>query len=110
MVETLQKMNQSFQSHRRVHQGGVRKSSLNPESDNSGNTNANFLKSVKGTVERALMRGALKKPLPATAIDPEDYAFIRELKQRGESNGRVAEILHVTEDALRAVLDKLNLE
>lgn len=56
------------------------------------------------------MRGALKKPLPATTIDPEDYAFIRELKQRGESNGRVAEILHVTEDALRAVLDKLNLE
>lgn len=56
------------------------------------------------------MRGQMSKPAPAKTIDIEDYQFIRELKQRGETNERVAEVLHVTEDALRSVLDKLNLE
>ena len=60
-------------------------------------------------MERALAKGQMTKPPLSTVIDPEDHQFIVELKQRGETNSRVAEILHVTEDALHGVLDTLNM-
>jgi len=69
-----------------------------------------FLKHIKPVVEQAIIKGLLTKPAPAGSVDPQDYGFIRELKQRGASTSEVAETLHVTEEALAKILFKLKLE
>jgi hypothetical protein len=42
-------------------------------------------------------------------VDPRDIMFIRDLKRRGESSTRIAEILNVTEEALKQTMDHMNL-
>lgn len=51
----------------------------------------------------------MKKPKPQAVVDPADIHFIRDLKRRGESNSRIADILHVTDEALKKTLDAMNL-
>ena len=41
-------------------------------------------------------------------VDPRDITFIRDLKRRGESNTRIAEILHVTDEALKQTMDHMS--
>jgi hypothetical protein len=68
------------------------------------------LENIKDLVDQKVNSGQWTKPALATVIDPEDYGFIRDLKQRGKTTSQVAEILHVTEECLRAELRKLNLD
>ena len=60
-------------------------------------------------MQKYINKGLLKKPQPRDDVDPADYHFIRDLKRRGESNSRIAEILHVTEDALKKTLNSMKL-
>lgn len=76
----------------------------------SNNTTAKInLEELKRLVQKFTVRGMIKRPKPQTAVDPSDYHFIRDLKRRGESNCRIAEILNVTEEALKQTLDSMNL-
>ena len=67
------------------------------------------LDAQRDLVQKYLNKGLLKKPQPSSQVDPLDYHFIRDLKRRGESNSRISEILHVTEDALKKTLNSMKL-
>jgi hypothetical protein len=66
------------------------------------------LTGYRAIVERCLLRGYVQKPPPATVVDHDDYTFISELRNRGESTSAMAEILYVTEDAIREALRKMD--
>lgn len=63
--------------------------------------------SIKNAVERGLASGYITKPPLGTVVDPEDYEFIRELRGKGDTYYKIANILHVTEEAVKAVLKDL---
>jgi len=67
------------------------------------------LKELKRLVGKYSATGQIRKPKLGNVVDPQDILFIRDLKRRGESNTRIAEILHVTDDALKQTLDQMNL-
>jgi hypothetical protein len=67
------------------------------------------LKELKRLVSKYSATGQIRKPKLGNVVDPQDILFIRDLKRRGESNTRIAEILHVTDDALKQTLDQMNL-
>jgi predicted transcriptional regulator len=64
---------------------------------------------IRRLVQKYTDKGLMRKPKPQTAVDPADTHFIRDLKRRGESNSRIADILHVTDEALKKTLDAMNL-
>jgi len=65
---------------------------------------------IRKLVDKYTGSGMMRKPALHSVVDPEDRSYIRDLKRRGESNQRIAAILHVTDEALKQVLDTMNLK
>jgi len=66
------------------------------------------LKELKRLVGKYTATGQIKRPKLGENVHPRDITFIRDLKRRGESNTRIAEILHVTDEALKQTMDHMN--
>jgi hypothetical protein len=66
------------------------------------------IKELKRLVGKYTAAGHIKKPKLGQMVDPRDITFIRDLKRRGESNTRIAEILHVTDEALKQTMDHMS--
>lgn len=64
-------------------------------------------KELKRIVDKYTATGQIKKPVLGKSVDPRDTNFILDLKRRGESNTRIAEILHITDDALKQTMDHI---
>ena len=66
------------------------------------------IKELKRLVVKYTATGQINKPKLGNVVDPRDITFIRDLKRRGESNTRIAEILHVTDEALKQTTEHMN--
>lgn len=70
-------------------------------------THTSNLQSIKNAVDRGIAAGYITKPPLGTVVDPEDLEFIRELRGKGDTYYKIANILHVTEAAVQEALKSL---